>query len=67
MGGRPSNKEKAGLGLDEEFNVSHAELTVLLGHPGEEFQQKVGNQSQSPPQLCGLEKEMWEPSADGYS
>ena len=67
MGGRPSNKEKAGLGLDEEFNFRHAELKVLLGHPGEEIQQEVGNLSQSPRQLSGLEKEIWEPSAHGYS
>lgn len=66
MGGRPSNKEKAGLGLDE-FNFSHAELTMLLGHPGEEVQQEDGNPSQSSRQLCGLEKEIWESSAHGYS
>lgn len=30
----PSDKEEAGLGLDDEFNVSHVELRVLMRHWG---------------------------------
>lgn len=38
-----------------------------MAHPGEAVQQEVGNLSQSPGQMCGLEKEIWEPLSYGWS
>lgn len=54
-------------GSDDDLNFNHVELKVPMGHPGEQVQQEVKTLSQSSGQVCGLEKEIWDPAVHGCS